>query len=513
MARSLTITQRLLMQGAAASLCVLLGGALSFTALQQLIDAGRNMQLVGEALRAQTEADMMHDALRSDVLAALYAASQGDTPKQDDVNKDLSEHVENFTRLADSLKAMPLPEPVQQTVTQLRPKLDDYIRTAQSVVHAAFERPQAARQQLTHFDQSFKVLEEDMEKLSDQIAALNEEQQAANELLGDNTLLLIGALALATPVVLLVLSVMTARRVAGPLAQAVVVTRTVATGDLSAEVVEQGDREARHLLKGLADMTQQLSHVVGEVRDTAQTIATGSEQIAAGSNDLSRRTEEQASNLEQTAASMEELAGTVRENAANAQRAEAKALAAASTASQSGHAVSQVVHTMEDIARSSSRIGDIIGVIDSIAFQTNILALNAAVEAARAGEQGRGFAVVASEVRALAQRSASAAREIKTLIQESSTKVHAGTAQVSAAGDTVQDMVKEVNEVAALLQEINRASQQQATGLGEIGCAVSRLDQVTQQNAALVEQSTAAADSLAEQAQRLSALMTKFKLR
>ena len=252
--------------------------------------------------------------------------------------------------------------------------------------------------------------------------------------------------------------------------------------------------------------------IVGEVRLSSDSIATGSSEIATGNADLSQRTEEQASNLEETAASMEELTSTVKNNADTAHKAAALAGEASRAAVQGGEVVAQVVSPMEEISAASRKITDIISVIDGIAFQTNILALNAAVEAARAGEQGRGFAVVASEVRSLAQRSADAAREIKTLIGASVEKVENGTQLVSEAGRSMEGIVAQVQRVSDLIGEISSATSEQTTGISQVGEAVTQLDQVTQQNAALVEQSAAAADSLRHQAAKLAEVVSVFRL-
>ena len=293
---------------------------------------------------------------------------------------------------------------------------------------------------------------------------------------------------------------------------AVKVAQTVAAGDLgSTIVVDRGD-EIGTLLGALKLMNTSLVAIVGDVRNASESIATGSAQIAMGNSDLSQRTEEQASNLQQTAASMEQLTATVKHNADTARRASELAESASMVAAQGGEVVGQVVSTMDGITDSSKKITDIIGVIDGIAFQTNILALNAAVEAARAGEQGRGFAVVASEVRSLAQRSATAAKEIKVLIGESVGKVENGTRLVADAGRTMGDIVDQVQRVSQLITEISDASGEQSTGIGQIGDAVAQLDQVTQQNAALVEESAAAAESLRVQADSLAKTVATFRL-
>ncbi len=302
------------------------------------------------------------------------------------------------------------------------------------------------------------------------------------------------------------------RSITKPLTRAVQTAEAVADGDLSTRVEARGDDEVSSLLQALARMNQRLSDLVRQVRSGSDSIATGSREVAVGSSDLSQRTEKQAASLEETAASMEQLNVTVKHNADTAQQASQMASAASEAARKGGVVVSQVVSTMDEISASSRKIEDIIGVIDGIAFQTNILALNAAVEAARAGEQGRGFAVVAGEVRNLAQRSAGAAREIKTLIADSVSKVQTGSQLVDDAGATMQDLVSQVQRVSDLLGEISSASAEQTSGIAQVSQAVSQLDEVTQQNAALVEQSTAAAGSLNQQAQRLAELVRTFRI-
>ena len=302
------------------------------------------------------------------------------------------------------------------------------------------------------------------------------------------------------------------RSVVKPVRAAQELAQAIAAGDLTRDVRSGARDEIGQLMQSMGAMVHSLRGIVGAVRSSSESIATGSAEIAMGNADLSQRTEQQAANLQQTAASMEQLSSTVNNNAATALEAERLAGSASDIAVRGGSAVGEVVHTMEAISVSSRKIADIIGVIDGIAFQTNILALNAAVEAARAGEQGRGFAVVAGEVRLLAQRSAEAAREIKRLITDSTEKVEAGTRQVDAAGRTMSDIVAQVKRVNDLIGEISNATQEQKQGIGQVSGAVSQLDQVTQQNAALVEQSAAAADSLSQQTKRLVDAVSQFKL-
>jgi methyl-accepting chemotaxis protein len=309
-----------------------------------------------------------------------------------------------------------------------------------------------------------------------------------------------------------VIALFMSRAIVRPLQVAIAAADRIAGGDLSGDIKVHATDETGQLLQSLASMLASLRTLVGQVSGGAHTVADTSAEIAQGNLDLSQRTEEQASTLEETASSMEELTSTVTQNADNARQASQLAVGASEVARKGGQVVGQVVSTMTGISDSSKKIADIIGVIDGIAFQTNILALNAAVEAARAGEQGRGFAVVAAEVRSLAQRSAAAAKEIKGLIGESVGKVEAGTKLVDAAGETMQEIVVAVKQVSDLIAEIAAASHEQSMGIVQVNTAITQMDQVVQQNASLVEEASAATESMKDQARSLLQTVARFNL-
>ncbi|APW41303.1 methyl-accepting chemotaxis protein [Rhodoferax saidenbachensis] len=377
---------------------------------------------------------------------------------------------------------------------------------------AAGDQPSAAAEVKTNLlssvDKYVKSLQEFSELQRGRYATLNEGFQVernANAWIARGLVAgLLVALILGTLVLI--------RQIRQPLKEAIAVAEKIASGDLSAKVsVDRGD-EFGEMMRALAHMQEQLVHLVSDVRRGTDNIATASEEIATGNQDLANRTEQTASNLEKTASSMEQLTATVKQSADSARQANQLAASAAQVAQRGGSVVSQVVTTMDDINASSRKISDIISVIDGIAFQTNILALNAAVEAARAGEQGRGFAVVASEVRSLAGRSAEAAKEIKLLINTSVDKVQGGSALVAQAGETMTEIVSSVQRVTDIMGEITAATSEQAQGIAQVNTAVNELDQMTQQNAALVEESAAAASSMKDQAQRLAEVVSAFKL-
>jgi methyl-accepting chemotaxis protein len=359
------------------------------------------------------------------------------------------------------------------------------------------------------------ALEKDMKTIVDvNVAGAVREGEAANRAYSRTIALVIGlivAAAVATLGLSLVIARGLARQLGGEPRDAATLASHIAAGNLRVEIaLKAGDRSS--LMFSLAAMKDQLTAIVQGIKNSSESIALAAGEIAQGNTDLSQRTEEQAASLEETASSMEQLTTTVRQNTDNAHQATMLATTASGIAQRGGEVVGRVVETMQGISDSSTRVAEIIGVIEGIAFQTNILALNAAVEAARAGEQGRGFAVVAGEVRTLAQRSATAAREIKDLIGESVTRVDAGSRLVGEAGSTISEVVESVKRVTDIMNEITSASEEQSTGIEQVNQAVSQMEQVTQQNAALVEEASAAAQSMAQQAQSLREAVAVFKV-
>ena len=397
---------------------------------------------------------------------------------------------------------------------ELLKTLDDYLSTNKKMLALSREGKKDEARTIFRTDSS-KLFRAATEKI-DALIKINSDGSDASNKSADEAFtlsrsLIIGIL-IALMIIGMLLAVFVARTVSVPLNEAVSIAKRVAGGDLTGNIVSSSTDETGQLMESLRAMNDSLLHVVGQVRLGTDTIATASSEIASGNLDLSSRTEEQASSLEETASAMKELTSTVKQNADNARQANQLAQSASGIATDGGKVVGEVIATMESISTSSKKIVDIISVIDGIAFQTNILALNAAVEAARAGEQGRGFAVVASEVRNLAQRSAAAAKEIKSLIDDSVQKVDSGTTLVQKAGTTMAEVVASVRRVTDVVAEISAASSEQSTGIEEVNLAITQMDEVTQQNAALVEQAAAAAQSMQEQAANLASVVSIFKL-
>ncbi|MES2739332.1 MAG: methyl-accepting chemotaxis protein [Pseudomonadota bacterium] len=511
---TLNIRKRLLLSNLTALLFVSVVGAIAYLAVGTLNQAMHAIGANAEAIKAQMQADQAHDALRSDVLAALLSGTQGEADQRAQIGKDAAEHIALFQKMLLRIDAVVTDPAVMQAVARVRPDVDQYLKLSDELVPLALADPAAAQAKFPAFMISFRTLEKSMAELSDLIETHSTRSTTLGESAVLATRLYLSLASLLAVLVTLTVGYFVARSIVRPLDQVVLFAARIAGGDLAARIAHDAhDRSETGALKlALQNMSDSLQHIVAQVRSGTESIATASAQIAAGNMDLSSRTEQQAGSLQQTASSMEQLTSTVKQNADNARQANQLAVSASDVALMGGAVVARVVDTMGAINHASKKIVDIIGVIEGLAFQTNILALNAAVEAARAGEQGRGFAVVASEVRNLAQRSNSAAKEIKALIDASVGQVDAGSRLVDQAGDTMQEIVDSVRRVTDIMGEISSASHEQEIGIDQINQAITRIDDATQQNAALVEQAAAAAGSMRQQAGNLTAVVSVFKL-
>ena len=450
-------------------------------------------------------------AARNLVLVSSPNEQKGDIALVTSAQKDIDAGIAQLDTL---MKAEGSSQEERQMLDQLRSLEATYLPIAGRIAQlATSQQTEAAKTALVN--DCMPILRQ----VIAHIARFNEVLRAnstANVAAADQAYALAKWTMLATSLIALLLGTaiawMLTRSISVPLQQAVAVAQNVSAGDLSSRIVVKGRDELGQLMTALKGMNDSLQSIVGEVRHGTDTIAVASDEIKRGNMDLSARTEQQAGSLQETASAMEQLTATVKQNAENAQQANQLAASASKVAAKGGDVVHRVVDTMDSISESSKKIVDIISVIDGIAFQTNILALNAAVEAARAGEQGRGFAVVASEVRSLAQRSATAAKEIKQLIDDSVTKVAAGSALVNEAGATMTEVVDSIKSVTTIMHDISAASAEQTMGIEQINRAITMIDEATQQNAALVEEAAAAAASMQDQTNSLSGLVSVFKL-
>ena len=464
-----------------------------------------DFKMIGETQQQMGQA-------HTNVYRTVSVIGSMDEAKVKSVRTELNTQLQGIKRIVSGMGTSGKDAGLTTVVTDMKQQIDKYAAQADSSIEIAAGDPvtgiasmQAAEATFKTLDKAMTLIVADVEKNSDfAIAASQTSSQTTNWILA-----LVGLISAAVAVFL---SWMTQRKIVAELTQASQLANDVAAGNLDRQVASNRQDEVGDLMRALSAMSTQLNQSISTVFDSSESIRLASAEIASGNQDLASRTEQTASNLQVAASFTEQLTGTVRQSAEAAQQANQLAASATEVALRGGAVVSQVVTTMDEINTSARRISDIIRVIDGIAFQTNILALNAAVEAARAGEQGRGFAVVASEVRSLAGRSAEAAKEIKALIGISVEKVDSGSRLVRDAGKTMSEIVSSVQRVSDIIGEISATSTIQTKGISHVNATVAELDQMTQQNAALVEQSAAAAESLREQAQRLAQLVSTFKL-
>lgn len=494
---------------------VLLVGGLGLAGMLRLNQLANRLydQSYGEAQAlSRLDATLLNMRLREKDMMVAY-------DKPEEVAKSLEEwktyrdsahsQIESMLRVnanPESAKAL------EQTARQLAEYTGAFLPASKNLLEGAFDSARTVNRVLVRAHKAFAEVQVNMAELRKLIDTSVAQAQAEAARAKTFTM---GSFAASVALAVLVVvpsTLINAHSIVAPMQHAAGVALDIADGNLDRPIRTEGHDEAAALLQALDSMQSSLRNMVGEVRDATSNIGTASSEIAVGGQDLSLRTERTAGDLQQTASSMEELTSTLRQSADSARRANQLAAQAAEVAARGGGVVSQVIQTMEEIDDSSKKIADIIGVIDGIAFQTNILALNAAVEAARAGEQGRGFAVVAGEVRALAGRSAEAARAIKSLIGDSVAKVESGTHLVADAGHAMTEIVGAVQRVSHIIGEISDSSSEQSRGIEKVNESIARLDQMTQQNAALVEQSAAAAESMKEESRRLARLVGNFKL-
>ena len=500
------IQQQILALGAAGALLIAAVGLMCWQGQRRQHHDMQEVIQASPSIRMSMDADMMHDALRADVLAARMARQAQDEDGIKAAAQDFGEHAARFRKSLQELGPMLKESDAAPLLQAVTPEVERYIQSGQAAMDSTAEAPP-----IKPFMEAFEALEDRMEKLGDaiekQTSAINEEATHTGRLVQWLVLLAVGSCW-----VLMFYGANRLRRsVLPPIAFTQMVAHRMADGDLTMRIQPRGSEEARDMLEMLEKMRTHWQSVLGDVSSGIQVVNSASAELVAGSRKLSDRTEQQASALEQTAATMQEMRETAMANAEHARQAAHLVEQASTVAEQGGERMRHVIATMGEIQDRSRKIGDIIGVIDSIAFQTNILALNAAVEAARAGEQGRGFAVVASEVRSLAGRAAEAAREIKQLIQASVERVEAGNQQVSETGETIAAVVSNVREVRSLIQSISQGLGDQGARLGEINSAVGQLDRNTQDNASLSEESSHQAQELHEQAIRLEVQLKGFR--
>ena len=512
--KNLSIKSTLILFAAAVALLFGMVGIIAFNAVFSFQTTLEKSTANANLLRAAGDVQQMQNALRADVVTYLLAFERGETELLERTESAFKAHKQKIVLEMTTLDANRAVSPsVRSAIDTLKPSLASYVADSERMLTTAKANLIGAIAQLPDFEKSFKATGTYLDSLNAQAEKDNNAFAIESQGLARSTGVLVGVAVLLGLAALILVSWWTYRVIARPIAQVLRATEDLRAGhgDLTRKLPRMSG-EFGEVSSSMNAFIGQLHDLIAQVALNAREIANAARQISAGNTDLSARTEEQASTLEETASSMEEFTATIRQNAENTKLANGLALSASDAAIKGGGIALKAVEKMAAINSSSRKIGEIIGVIDSIAFQTNILALNAAVEAARAGEQGRGFAVVAAEVRALSHRSAAAAKEVKELIHNTVDQVREGTTLVNEAGNSMQGIVVGIQQVTEIINEISVASNEQATGIDQVNLAIIQMEDVTQQNAALVEEAAAAAESMRQQAEALSELVSRFKL-
>jgi methyl-accepting chemotaxis protein len=509
MFHNLKVGQRLVL---GSGLLCILAGLLAWTGYREIQSLRHQLELVPEMVSTRVMLNDWQGNTQTNAARTVAILRSSDAKLADLLAADINATAENNLALQKRIEVLTLGDEAKAAFAQVATARDEFLAARDETLQAKRERAaDAGRIFDTKFFPALANYDLAVESFVDSVATDYIRQQASAKEASDKAVLWLAGFTGAFVLCAALLVVLMIRSITRPVEDAVVVAEALAQGDLTRNIEARSGDELGALMRALGTANHQLAGLVRGIQDAANAISGGAQEISHGNSQLSQRTEAQASSLEETASALEELTATVTHNAENANQANQLVQQASTVAGRGGEVVGEVVQTMQGISASSRKIAEITGIIDGIAFQTNILALNAAVEAARAGDQGRGFAVVASEVRSLAQRSAEAAKEIKALIEESSGKVERGSKLAAEAGKTMHEVVGSVQKVAAITAEITQASREQASGIQQVNQAMTQMDSVTQQNAALVEQVSAASVSLQEQALALTQAVAAFR--
>lgn len=506
------IKAKMLMLGAICSVVAGSVGAMSYWYFAMTDDVMREMVINNEALGNHLNGDMKHDALRGDVFFALTASMQQDKAALQEASDSMRGNAADFREMLNANQALDLPNNIKVIIDKVKPALESYITNSADVIQLAGSDTDAALRKLAAFEAAFQKLADEQEVLTELIYRVNSDTQTKGNAMVGTAQTLIVVATTTSLVLILFLSHWLAKQITSPILQAARLAERISEGHLENTLHATSNDETGTLVHALETMNNRLKDIASQVRTSSATITDGAQAISDGNSDLSRRSEQQAESLRDTAASMTQMTVSVKSAAESAKCANDLSMNAREQAIQGGQVVQRAITSMAEISDSSNRIADIISMINEIAFQTNLLALNAAVEAARAGEDGRGFAVVAQEVRSLAQRSATAADEIRSLIEDSVNKISEGFKAVEETGEALQQIQDSVSQVTESVSHINSSSQEQAHGIEQVHQTISQIDSVTRHNLALVSTAASTSESMSAEAKRMSELMQFFKM-